>query len=83
MTLEQILITFDQSTSVSNEIENSTLEIYAKSINVDNGESISIKGKVLYRAESDEYLLILEDITKYEYVTNLADRDNYKNRLIS
>ena len=38
---------------------------------------------MLYRAESDEYLIIIEDITKYEHVTSLADRDDYKNRLIS
>lgn len=52
-------------------------------MNVENKEIISIKGKVLYRNEGDEFLIILEDNTKYEKTTNLADRDDYKNRLIS
>ncbi|KAL4482558.1 hypothetical protein ABPG72_005801 [Tetrahymena utriculariae] len=82
-TLESILINFDQSHNTLRDIENSTIEIYTKIQNVENKESISIKGKVLYRNDGDEFMVILEDNTKFENVTNLADRDDYKNRLIS
>ncbi|KAL4433523.1 hypothetical protein ABPG74_002920 [Tetrahymena malaccensis] len=82
-TLESILTNFDQSHNNLRDIENSTIEIYTKIQNVENKESISIKGKVLYRNDGDEFMVILEDNTKFENVTNLADRDDYKNRLIS
>ncbi|EAS06127.2 ATPase, histidine kinase-, DNA gyrase B (macronuclear) [Tetrahymena thermophila SB210] len=82
-TLESILTNFDQSHNTLRDIENSTIEIYTKIQNVENKEGISIKGKVLYRNDGDEFMVILEDNTKFENVTNLADRDDYKNRLIS
>lgn len=59
------------------------MEIHVKTRNIESNEGVSIKGKVLYRNESDEYLIIIEDVTKYEQATGLADRDEFKNRLIS
>lgn len=42
-----------------------------------------MKGKVVYRFDSEEYLIIFEDSTSDEKVVGLTNRDDFKNRLIS
>lgn len=40
-------------------------------------------GKISVRKSSQEFILILDEITKYESLANLADRDEYKNRILN